>query len=316
MRNEMKKIVISGGTGSIGRPLVRQLLTDGHEVVVLSRSPHKYQDQFSGAVRYVAWDAQSQGEWTSEVDGADVVINLAAENIGGDNFLPDRWTEKKKKKIIESRQNTSRAVVEAIRRADDKPGLLLQASATGYYGPRGDDVVTEESPPGNDFLASVAVEWEAASAEVEEYGVRRVLMRNHLVLSTKEGALARMIVPFKFFVGGPYGNGKQWFSWIHPEDLVRAICFVIDNEDVAGPVNFVSPNPVTSKQFAKVLGRVMNRPSWIPVPAFAMKILAGEASMLVLKGQRVSSAYLQDSGFQFNYPELEPTLRDLIENDK
>ena len=181
--------------------------------------------------------------------------------------------------------------------AEDKPGVLLQASAIGYYGPHGDEWITEETPAGNDFLASVVVDWEQASLETEEMGVRRVVLRTGLVLTTEGGPLSRMMVPFKFFGGGTYGSGQQWYSWIHIDDLVHAISFLLDNNKVSGPVNLVSPNPATNKEFAKSLGRTMSRPSLLPLPLFAMQIMAGDASMLVLDGQRVSSAYLQEQDF-------------------
>jgi uncharacterized protein (TIGR01777 family) len=200
--------------------------------------------------------------------------------------------------------------------AENKPEVLLQASAIGYYGPHGDEWVTEESPSGRDFLASVAAKWEGASAGVEELGVRRVIMRTGLVLSTKGGPLARMMVPFKFLGGGTYGSGNQWYSWIHIDDLIQAIIFLMDNENVSGPINLVSPNPVTNKEFAKALGQTMKRPSLIPLPSFAMQLIAGEASMLVLDGQRVSSAYLQEQDFDFQFADLRPALQDLISGAK
>jgi uncharacterized protein (TIGR01777 family) len=312
----MKKIVITGGTGLIGRALIKELLADGHEITILSRSPGKYKAQFPASVHFLAWDAENVAGWAGAVDGADVVINLAAESIGGDNFLPDRWTDAKKERILQSRLHTSAAIVKAIEMAQNKPDLLLQASAIGYYGPREDEWVTEETPAGQDFLASVASAWEHATDGVKELGVRQILLRTGLIQTTKGGPLQRMILPFKFFVGGKYGSGQQWYSWIHLDDLIQAIIFLINNENASGPVNLVAPHPVRNKEFAKTLGNVMNRPSLIPVPAFAMRILAGEAAMLVLEGQRVSSVYLQELGFQFRFPQLKAALQDLINNDK
>jgi uncharacterized protein (TIGR01777 family) len=309
----MMKVIITGGTGLIGRPLVKQLAGDGHQVVVLSRSPQKSRPEYPANVSFVGWDAKTVGAWAQEVDGANVVINLAGESIGGDNFLPDRWTAEKKKRIRQSRQDAGQVLVKAIEMAQQKPELLLQPSGVGYYGPQEDEWLTEESPPAQDFLASVCVDWESAVAGVQELGVRLVIMRIGLVQTMKGGPLTRMVVPFKFFVGGPYGNGRQWYSWVHLHDVVQAILFFIENKDISGPVNVVSPHPMTNKAFAKTLGRVMNRPSLIPVPAFAMRILTGEAALLVLGGQRVSAAHLQQQGFQFSFPDLEPALRDLLD---
>ncbi len=306
------KVIVTGGTGLIGRPLVHELASDGHQVVILTRNPGKSRPDFPATVQFVGWDAQTEGEWVKEIDGADVVINLAGESIGGDNFLPDRWTEAKKNTIRQSRLDAGQAMVKAIEIAKQKPEVLLQPSAIGFYGPRDDEWITEETPPAQDFLASVCVDWESAVDGLQELGVRLVIMRIGLVQTTKGGPLARMVVPFKFFVGGPYGNGRQWYSWIHLDDAVQAILFFIENKDISGPVNVVSPNPMMNKAFAKTLGRVMSRPSLIPVPAFAMHVLAGEAAMLVLEGQRVSSARLQQQGFQFSYPKLDMALDHLI----
>lgn len=312
----MKKIVITGGTGLIGQALINQLLADGHQVTILSRNPDKYRNEFPAAVKLSAWDTQDVASWAGVVDGADAVINLAGESIGGENFLPDRWSDAKKKRILQSRLAISAAVVEAIKLAKEKPQLLLQASAIGYYGVHGDEWVTEETAAGSDFLASVVTAWEDAVAEVEELGVRRIMMRIGLALTPNSGTLYRIMLPFKFFVGGKYGGGQQWYSWIHIDDLVQGIIFLLNNETVSGAVNLVSPNPVQNKMFAKILGQVMNRPSLIPVPSFAMKLLLGEVAMLVLEGQRVSASYLQELGFQFQYPQLDRALRDLVTNRK
>jgi len=311
----MKKIIITGGTGLIGRPLVQKLAAEGHQITILTRSPQKNRSGFPAGVSFVGWDARTLGPWAEEVDGADIIINLASENIGGDNFLPDRWTDEKRAKIRQSRIESSQAIVQAVASAERKPEVLLQSSAIGYYGPHGDEWVDEHSAPGQDFLASVALEWENASREVEHMGVSRVIMRIGLVLTTAGGPLARIMVPFKLFAGGPYGRGRQWYSWIHLADVVRAIVFLIDHPQISGPVNLVSPHPVTNKAFAKALGRAMDRPALIPVPSFAMKILTGEASMLVLDGQRVSSEYIQDAGFEFRFPDIDEALRDLINNE-
>ncbi len=307
----MKKIVITGGTGLIGRPLTQKLAAAGHQIIILTRRG-RFEGDYAANVQFVPWDAQNIGDWAAEVDGADAIINLAAESIAGERFLPQRWTTAKKNKILQTRLNTSDVIVKAVEMAAEKPEVLLQASAIGFYGPHGDEWVTEDTPPGQDFLAQVADDWERASIKVEEMGVRRVVLRTGLVLTTEGGPLTRMMLPFKFFAGGTYGSGRQWYSWIHIEDLIDAMVFLIESQKISGPVNLVSPHPVTNKTFAKTLGRTMGRPSLIPLPSFAMRILAGEASMLVLDGQRVSSSYLQEQSFQFTFPKLELALQDLI----
>lgn len=305
------KVIITGGSGFIGSRLTNSLAKDGHEVVILSRTPEQVSGLPSGA-RAIKWDAESEKGWASEADGADAIVNLAGVNLAGKGFFPQRWTEERRRRIRSSRVNAGKAVVKAVEAVKNKPGMVLQPSAIGYYGPRGDEIVTEEGTPGDDFLAQICVDWEAVSAPVEDLGVRRVVTRTGIILHPKDGALQRLLLPFKLFVGGPFGNGEQWYSWIHIEDDIRAMRFLIENQDVSGTFNLTAPNPVKNRIFAKKLGKVLNRPSFIPTPGFALKIAFGEVTTVVLDGQRVIPKKLQEVGFEFKFPELEPAFRDLL----
>ncbi|MHB1161827.1 MAG: TIGR01777 family oxidoreductase, partial [Chloroflexota bacterium] len=258
-------------------------------------------------VRAERWDARTAAGWGQLADGADAIVNLAGESLAG-----GPWTEERKSRILQSRLNAGRAVLEAVEAAVQKPRVVVQASAVGYYGPRGDEEVTEETPPGGDFLARVCVEWEASTAPVEDMGVRRAVIRSSIVLSTRGGALPRLMMPYRLFVGGPLGSGRQWYSWIHIADEVAAIRFLLENESARGPFNLAAPNPVTNARFSRQLGRALGRPSLVRTPAFALRLLLGEMATTVLEGQRVVPRRLQALGFAFRFPDLEAALRDLI----
>ncbi len=307
------KIVIAGGTGLIGSELAQELSVDGHHITILSRSPKKYRQIFGENVQLVYWDGRSAGEWFSAVDGADVIVNLAGESIAGSAFLPERWTADKKKRILDSRLAAGRVLVEAVEAAEDKPTSFIQASAVGYYGATDDRLVTESSPPGEDFLAAVCIDWEASTEAVEAMGVRRVVARIGLVLSTEDGALPRLLLPSRLFAGGWFGSGDQWWPWIHNADVVAALGFMIDNETARGPLNVVAPNPVTNREFGQVLGRTLNRPSVMPVPAFALRLALGEVASTVLDGQRAIPEQLLEMGFPFQFAELNAALADLLQ---
>jgi uncharacterized protein (TIGR01777 family) len=308
------RVIITGGTGLIGKALAGALAKDGHEVVVLTRSPEKAAGLPTG-VRAVKWDAQTGDGWVDEANGAGAIVNLAGESIAGEGFLPSRWTSARKKRIVESRINAGNAVVDAVRRADSKPGVVIQASAIGYYGTQDEtdtSALTEDAPPGDDFLAEVCMAWEPSTAEVEVMGVRRAVIRTGLVLTFKGGLLPKLSLPFQFFAGGPIGSGKQVMSWLHFDDQIKAIRFLIETPTMMGAFNVSAPNPVTNAQFGKTLGKVMGRPSFIPAPGFAFKAAFGElADVTLLRGQRVVPAALQAAGFEFDHPELEAALRDL-----
>jgi len=304
------RVIITGGTGQIGRPLIADLLKQGHEVIVLSRSPAVVEG-LPKEVQIEGWDARTAKGWGHLADGAGAIINLAGENIAGEGFLPAKWTDERKKRILESRVNAGKAVTEAVEQALKKPGAVIQASAVGYYGPRGSEEITEESPPGSDFLAKVCLDWEASTAPVEQMGVRRAVIRTGIPLSFEEGALSRMALPFKLFAGGPLGSGKQYFPWIHPADETGAIRFLVENSNASGAFNLTAPNPLTNAQFSHVLGKVMQRPSFIPTPAFTFEMAFGEVASLVLTGQRAVPKHLLEAGYKFQYTDAEAALRDL-----
>jgi uncharacterized protein len=301
------RVIITGGTGLIGSTLANDLLRDGHEVVILSRSPDKKRKNTPEGARLVEWDGKTANGWWQEAEGVDAIINLAGENISS-----GRWTENRKKRILESRVNAGKAVVEAVERVERKPAVVIQSSGVNYYGPKsGEKQVIEKTPPGKDFLANVCIEWEMSTVGVEKYGVRRPVIRQGVVLAGEDGALPKMALPFKLFVGGPVGSGRQWLAWTHITDNVRAIRFLIENGRANGPFNLCSPNPVTNRRFSKALGKVLRRPSFIPVPAFVLKLIFGEMATVLLEGQRAIPKKLQDLGFKFKFPELEPALRDI-----
>lgn len=300
------RVIITGGTGLIGRVLAGELVAAGWEVIVLSRHPERA-PQMSEGVRAEKWDGRTAQGWGGLADGAGAIVNLAGENIAG-----GRWTADRKRRIRESRLAAGAAVVEAVTAARQKPSVVVQASGIGYYGPYGDEPISEDGPPGTDFLGRLAVEWEASTAPVEAMGVRRVVVRTGVVLSREGGVLPRLMLPFRFFVGRRLGDGQQWVSWIHIADEVRAIRFLMENPNVRGPYNLTAPNPVTNAQLARTLGRVLGRPSWMPVPAPALRLLLGEMADALLTGQRAVPQRLLEAGFRFRFPELEAALMDLL----
>lgn len=305
------RVIITGGTGLIGSSLAKNLAADGHEVIVLSRNPARH--TFPDGVRGEEWDSKTAVGWGHLADGADAIVNLAGAPIAGTGLLPSRWTEERKHRIRQSRIDAGTAVTEAIAAANNKPNVLIQSSGADYYGDvQSDQIITEASPNGAGFLASVTVDWEASTAAVDEMGVRRAIIRSGMVLSMESGALPITVLPFKFFVGGPLGSGQQWWPWIHLEDEVRAIRFLIESETAVGPYNLCTASPLKNKDFAKAIGRVLSRPALFPVPTFVLKLMLGEIAAIVLDGRRAIPQKLQNDGFTFNYPEAEAALMDLL----
>jgi len=298
------RVIITGGTGLIGRALTHNLVNDRHEIIVLTRNPQKA-DLPVGAIAE-QWDGRTAGGWGHWVDGADAIVNLA-----GAGLADSRWTPARKALIRNSRLDAGRAVVQAVQRAERKPEVVIQSSAVGYYGPRENSVITEDAGAGVDFLAKLCVAWEASTASVETMGVRRAILRTGMALSTEGGALPKMALPFKFFIGGLIGSGKQWVSWIHLADEVAAIKFLLENKVAAGRFNLVAPNPVTNADFSRAIGQVMGRPAVMPTPAFALKLAFGEMSTVLLTGQRVVPQRLQELGFIFQFSEVKDALEDL-----
>jgi uncharacterized protein len=297
------RILVTGGTGVIGRPLVAALVAGGHDVVVLTRNPAKVKGM-DAKVQLVAWDGRTAAGWSALVDGAGAIVNLAGEGIAD-----GRWSLKRKKAIRESRVNAGAAIVDAVEQAAVKPEVVVQASAVGYYGTdTGDKEVTETASPGSDFLSKVCFDWEISTASLQRFGIRRPILRTGVVLSNEGGAYPKMKMPVSLFAGGPIGSGKQWLPWIHIEDQVRAIQFLIEHESATGPFNLAAPTPVTNKQFVQALGETINRPSFLPTPGIAMQLLFGEMAMVLLEGQRAVPAALQALGFEFKYATLEAAL--------
>ncbi len=299
------RIIVAGGTGFIGTALTKSLLAEGHQVWILTRNPQTARLAEGG--RGVGWDGRTVTGWGELVSQVDAIINLAGESIGS-----GPWTWARKTRILSSRVESGKAISDAIRQANPRPKVIIQASAVGVYGRQGDEPVTEESAPGRGFLAEVCRAWESSSQLVGELGVRRVVIRTGVVLSTDEGALQRMMLPFRLFAGGPLGNGRQGLPWIHIADEVASIHFLLENENAHGVFNLSAPEPLSNTDFGRVLGKVMRRPYWLPVPAFALHLLLGEMSTLVLEGQYVLPKRLQGLGFSFRFETAEAALRDLL----
>ena len=302
-----RRVLITGGSGLIGRALSAELVGNGYEVVVLSRSPERATGLPSG-VRVERWDARTAEGWGALADGAHGVVNLAGEGISA-----GRWTGKRKRRIRESRLNAGRAVVEAIEGAKARPAVLVQASGVGYYGPCGEEHVTESAPPGRDYLAGLAVGWETSTVGVEAMGVRRAIIRTGIVLSRDGGALPRMMLPFRFFVGGRLGSGRQWLSWVHIADEVGAIRFLLENEKARGPFNLSAPYPVTNTDFSRLLGRRMRRPAVVPTPGFLLRLAFGEMADMLLTGQKAVPRHLTQMGYAFRFADAEAALADILQ---
>jgi hypothetical protein len=298
------KILISGGTGLIGKALIKNLINTGDQVLVLTRSKDGRED--SDSKKYIEWNARSSAPLIPFLKDINAVINLAGDNIGNGN-----WTKAKKERIISSRVQAGNALSKAIIDSGDKPDVFIQASGVGYYGSSLDETFDESSPNGKGFQADVAQKWENSSGVLDAVGIRRVIIRMGIVLDAKSGALPLMVLPFKLFAGGPLGSGRQYVSWIHLQDDVRAIDFVMRNHKLSGAVNLTAPTSYPNKDFGKVVGKVMRRPYWFPVPAFGLKLVLGEKSELVLDGQNVYPRKLLEHGFQFKYPDLESALRSI-----
>jgi uncharacterized protein len=301
--------LITGGTGLIGTALCKSLLADGHRVTILTR---QQDPTLPGGAAAQVWDAKTPEGWAHVVNEVDAVINLAGASLAGHGPLPARWTESRKQVIRQSRLDAGQALVQALDGATKPPQVLVQASGIGYYGTLKDEPIDEDAPAGTDFLAKLAVDWEASTRPIEDKGVRRVVIRTGAVLSVNGGALPKLLLPYRLFVGGPLGSGRQFMPWIHIADEVNAIRFLIDQSTAQGAFNLCTPHPVTNREFGKVLGRVMKRPSLLPVPAFAMRALFGEVANVVLEGQHAFPKRLQSLGYGFRFPKLEPALRDLL----
>jgi uncharacterized protein (TIGR01777 family) len=305
----VSRIAITGATGLLGRALVDRLRERGDTVVVLTRDPGRAREALGPEIEAHAWpDPISSAPPTEALAGADAVVNLLGEPIS------QRWSAEVKRRIRDSRVEGTRNLVVAIRTVaeSERPGVLISQSATGYYGPRGEEPLDEDAAPGGDFLAEVVRAWESAALAAAELGLRVVLTRTGVVLSSSGGALEKMLPPFKAGVGGPIGGGRQYLPWVHVADVVGAILFALDRDEASGPVNVTAPEPVTNAAFSRALGTTLHRPAFAPVPAIALKLLYGEMATIVLSGQRAVPRRLQELGYQFEQPELEAALRDVL----
>ncbi|GAE36401.1 TIGR01777 family oxidoreductase [Halalkalibacter akibai] len=299
------KIAIAGGTGFIGSKLTTLLTAKGHSIYILTRDPSNRPVQSN--VRYVKW-LQPDDSSIQELEGIDAIINLAGESIGS-----GRWTTERKNRILQSRIQSTQALTDLIKQLSKKPSVLVNASAIGYYGNSYTETFNEASAPVEDnFLSTVVQAWEKEAQKASEYGVRVVYCRLGVVLDRQEGALPRMLLPYRLFAGGSLGDGKQWLSWIHIDDAVRMFEFALENQEISGPFNVTAPEPYQMSEFGKIISRVINRPHWLPTPSFALKVLLGEMSTLVLDGQKVIPEKAKTHGFRYSYPALEPALTNLL----
>lgn len=298
------KIAIAGGTGFVGRALCKTFSREGHEIIVLTRNKRK---KTHSNITYAEWLNDKELD-ASIFNDVNVIINLAGESINA------RWTKKKKVQILNSRLTAVKAIHKLIQQLEKKPNVYIQASAIGFYGTSETETFTEQaSKPGHDFLAHVASKWEEAGKVIENEGIRTVYMRFGLILSKDDGALPRIILPYKWFFGGKLGKGNQWASWVHIEDVCSMIRFAIENENINGPLNVTAPNPVTMNELGKTAAKILKRPHWLSVPAFALKLILGEMSTLVLDGQRVLPEKALENGFHFQFETLDEALENLFQ---
>lgn len=298
-------ILVPGGTGLIGNAFTKVLVEAGDDVWVLSRNPQKART--SEGVKVFRWDGKTTQGWIHLLEQADAIVNLSGENLAA-GF----WTMERKRLLLASRVKSGQAIVSGLKNISKQPEVLMQASAIGYYGPGGDHLLDETSPNGQDFLAQICAQWEASTQPAEAMGIRRVIIRTGLVQAAHGGMLPRLVLPFRLFVGGPLGNGQQWWPWIHIKDEIDAMVFLLKNQAAQGAYNLTAPEPTRMYEFGKTLGKALLRPYWFPVPAFGLKVLMGEMSKIVLEGQRAIPSRLLELGYRFRFTQLEPALIDLL----
>ena len=297
------KVIVAGGSGFVGYALIKKLLKDGHSVVALTRRRDAFKNLPDHRLTVEWWDGKFVGTWAAQVEGADAVVNLSGEGIAD-----KPWSIERKRLIKASRLEATHAVTSAIARCLKRPRVLVNASAVGFYGPVPDGDMTEASPKGKGYLADVCADLENEAKKAEALGVRVVLMRMRVALEKGGGAIQKMTTPFKLYAGGPLGSGRQWFPWVHRDDVLGTVLFAMQNGALSGPVNVVAPESLTMKQFCQALGKSMNRPSWAPVPGFVLKLLLGEMSSMLLTGQKAVPRKLQDAGYSFQYPVADAAL--------
>lgn len=298
------KVLVAGGTGFVGHALIKQLLNDGIEVLVLTRNPNNV--PFKEEVTVIQWGVDFTLQPSEHLQDVDYIVNLAGESIGS-----GRWTNAKKERILSSRVKTTRGIVQGIENGIIQPKAFINASAVGFYGPRYDEVITEIDSHGKDFLSKVSKAWEDEANQAAELGVRVVTLRIGVVLGNG-GALKQMVLPFKFYVGGTIGDGEQWFPWIHIDDLVRIIKYVMEHQAFSGPVNAVAPKPIRMRDFHQQLGKVLHKPSWFPIPVFLLQMLLGEKADMLIHGQRVIPKKLKDVEFEFQFSDVYHALESIL----
>jgi uncharacterized protein len=300
------RVTLTGATGGIGRGLAEALIARGDEVTALTRSPERAAGRLPQGVTAVGWDPVAGPAPADALAGRDAVVNLAGENVA------QRWTSEVKQRIRASRELGTRNLVEGLRIAEPRPAALVSGSASGYYGPHGDERVGEDAPAGDDFLAAVSVAWEREAMEAEGLGMRVVIVRTGIVLDADSGALATMLTPFKLGVGGPVAGGRQYMPWIHREDEIGLLLAALDNAGLSGPVNGSAPEPATNRDFSRALGRALHRPAFAPIPAAAIKVLYGDMSQIVVKGVRMVPDRAAELGYTFRHPDLDEALRSTL----
>jgi uncharacterized protein (TIGR01777 family) len=305
------RVFVTGGTGLIGQRLVKQLLERGDHPVVLTRRFGVARQSFGPKFELIEGDPMQPGDWMDAAAGCDSAINLAGENV-----FNRRWKESFKKLLVDSRILSTRHVVQALSRnpvaSSGRPRVLVNASAIGIYGPHSDEELTEASQPGADFLANLCVEWETEALKATTAGIRTAMIRVGVVLDKEGGALAKLLTPFKLFAGGPVGKGKQWMSWIHHADVTGLFLLALDNANATGPINGTSPNPVTNRDFSTALGHALHRPSFMPTPPFALRVLLGEVAEVVTTGQRVLPQRALALGYSYKYPMVDAALTQIV----
>ena len=298
--------IIAGGSGLIGRALTADLTADGHEVIILSRRPEQVRGLPPGA-RAVQWDGRTPEGWQECVEECDAIVNLT-----GTRIAPWPWTAARKRQILDSRVHSGAAVTQAVAGAAKRPRVVVQASGVGFYGPRGDESIDETAAPGDDFLAQVCIAWEATAEPLDALGVRRVIIRTGHVLSRTGGLLPYLALPYRLWLGGPMGNGRQGQPWIHIADHVAAVRWLIEHEVATGAFNLVAPQYTTNASMSRALGQALGRPAIVTVPAFVLRLLLGEEATILLDGQHPVPARLQELGFSFRFPTAEAALSDLL----
>lgn len=303
----LKRVIITGASGFIGRALSMYLYENGYEIIALSRNPEKNRKLLSEGIIIVGWDGKSSNEWEEYLDGSYGIINLAGENIG-----TGRWNSVKKRSILESRLNAGNAVINAIGNVTKKPKVLIQASAIGYYDLYSDEILNEYSESGRSFLSEVCRQWEISTEKAESFSVRRIIIRSGIVLGQNGGVFPRLHSQFKMFLGGYFGNGKRWLSWIHINDEIKAIRYLLEDES-SGIFNLTAPEPIIIKDFCHILGNLTKRPSWLSIPSSLVRLFFGEmGEEILLSSQRVVPKRLLEKGFDFLFPDVESAIKEII----